>query len=83
MFMNRVFHVLFILICSLNIIIHVRSLGLLQQLSEPVHHIGFMLHKRVCVAVERDSRVFMPENLGERFYVHTAFEGAGGERVPQ
>ena len=53
MFMNRVFHVLFILICSLNIVIHVRSFGLLQQLSEPVHHVGFVLYKGMSVAVER------------------------------
>ena len=83
MFMNRVFHVLFILICSLNIVIHVRSLGLLQQLSEPVHHIGFMLHKGVGVAIKRDGRVFMPEDLGERLYIHAAFNGAGGKGVPQ
>ena len=61
MFMNRVFHVLFILICSLNIVIHVRSFGLLQQFSELVHHVGFMLHKGVGIAVERDGRVFVTE----------------------
>ena len=51
--------------------------------SQPVHHVGFMLHKGVCAAVERDSRILVPEDLGERFHVHAAFEGAGGERVPQ
>lgn len=30
MFMNGVFHVLIILICTLNMVIHVRSFGLLQ-----------------------------------------------------
>ena len=42
-----------------------------------------MLHKGMGIAVEGDCRVFVPENLGERFYVHTAFEGAGGKCVPQ
>lgn len=54
-----------------------------QNLSEPVHHVGFMLHKGMCVAVERYGRVFVPEDLGERFYVHAAFEGAGGESMSQ
>ena len=83
MFMNRVFHVLFILICSLNIVIHVRSFGLLQQLSEPVHHVGFVLYKGMSVAVERNGRIFVTEDLGERLYVHSAFKGAGGKRMPQ
>ena len=82
MFTNRVFHVFFALICSLNIV-HVRSFGLLQEFSEPVHHVGFMLHEGVRIAVERDGRVLVPEDFGERFHVHAAFEGAGGERVPQ
>ena len=38
---------------TLNIVIHVRSFGLLQQLSEPVHHVGFVLYKGMSVAVER------------------------------
>ena len=82
--MNRVFHVLFALICSLNtVIIHVRSFGLLQELSEPVHHVGLMLHEGVGIAVECDCRILVSEDLGERFYVHAAFKGAGGKRMPQ
>ena len=54
-----------------------------QEFSQPVHHVGFMLHEGVGIAVERDGRIFVTEYLGERFYVHSTFEGAGGERVPQ
>ena len=57
---------------TLNIVIHVRSFGLLQQLSEPVHHIRLMFHKRVSIAVERDGRILVTENLGERFHIHAA-----------
>ncbi len=55
----------------------------LQELSEPVHHVGFMLHEGVGIAVEGDGRVFVPEDLGERFHVHPAFKCASSERVPQ
>lgn len=64
-------------------IIHVRRFKLLQQLSEAVHHIRLMLHEGMGIAVERDGRIFMTEDLGECFYDHAAFEGAGGERMPQ
>ena len=42
-----------------------------------------MLHERVGVAVERDGRILVSEDLGKRFYVHAAFESAGGEGMPQ
>ena len=42
-----------------------------------------MLHKGVGIAVERNGRVLVAEDLGERFYVHAAFEGAGSKRMPQ
>ena len=42
-----------------------------------------MLHERMGIAIERNGRVLMTEDLGKRFYVHTTFECAGGERVPQ
>ena len=48
---------------TLNIVIHVRSYDLLQKLSEPVHHILFMFHKGVGIAIERDGRVLMAENF--------------------
>ena len=83
MFMNRVFHVLLVCICSLNTVIHVRSFGLLQKLFELVHHVGFMLHQGVSVAVQSDRRIFVPENLGQCFHVHSTFEGAGSKRMPQ
>ena len=54
-----------------------------QELSEPVHHVGFMLHEGMGIAVEGDGRVLVTEDLGKRLYVHAAFEGAGGERVSQ
>ena len=41
-----------------------------------------MLHKGMGIAVEGNGRVLMPENFGERFYVHTAFDGAGGKGMP-
>ena len=42
-----------------------------------------MLHQGVSIAVESYGRVFVAEDLGERFHVHAAFEGAGCERMPQ
>ena len=42
-----------------------------------------MFHEGVGIAVERDGRVFVAEDLREGFYVHAAFEGAGGKRMPQ
>ena len=36
---------------TLNMVIHVRSFGLLQKLSKPVHHVGFVLYKGMSVAV--------------------------------
>lgn len=45
---------LFTLICSPNMVIYVRSFGLSQELSKPVHHAGFMLHKGMGITVERD-----------------------------
>ena len=54
-----------------------------KQLSEPVHHVRFMLHQGMGIAVECNCRIFVTENLGERLYVHAAFEGAGGESMPQ
>lgn len=64
-------------------IFHVRSFVLLQEFPEPVHHVGFILHQGVGIAIERDGRVLVTEDLGERLYVHAAFKGTGGERVPQ
>lgn len=58
-------------------------LSLSKQLSEPVHHIGFMFHKRMGITVECDRRVLVSEDLGERLYIHTAFDGAGGKCMPQ
>ena len=42
-----------------------------------------MLHKGVGIAVERNGRVLVAEDLGECFYIHAALEGAGGKRMPQ
>ena len=35
------------------------------------------------VAINRDGRVLVAEDLGERFHVHAAFESACGKRMPQ
>lgn len=80
--MNRVFHALLSLICSLNTLIHVRSFGLLQELSELVHHVCFMLHKGMGIAIERDGWVLVTEDLGERLYVHTTFKRVRSKRKP-
>ena len=69
--------------CSLNKIIGELFRPRSKQFPKPVHHIGFMLHQRMSIAIECNGRVFMPEDLGKRFYIHAAFEGAGGERMPQ
>ena len=42
-----------------------------------------MLHKGVGVAVERDGRILVAEDLGRRFHIHAALEGAGGKGMPQ
>ena len=55
----------------------------LKKFSEPIHHVGFMFHKGMGVAVERDGRVFMPQNFGQGLYVHSAFQRARGKGVPQ
>lgn len=70
-------------ICSCITIFNVLFYILSKQLSEAVHHICFMFHKRVGITVERDSRVFVAEDLGKRLYVHAALECAGSERMPQ
>ena len=67
----------------MNILFHVPAFFLLQQFTQPVHHCRLVFHEGMGVAAERDGRVFVPEDLGERLYVHAAFEGAGGEGVPQ
>ena len=54
-----------------------------QELPEPVHHVCFMLHKGMGIAVKRDGRILVAEDLGKRFYIHAAFEGAGGKGMPQ
>lgn len=43
----------------------------------------FMFGETVNVAVESDPRALVPEDFGEGFYVHSAFEGARGESVAQ
>ena len=42
-----------------------------------------MFHQRMCIAIERNGRVLVPEDLGERFYIHTAFKGASSKGMPQ
>ena len=56
---------------------------LLQKPPQPVHHGCLVFHEGMGVSAERDGRVFVPEDLGERLYVHAAFEGAGGKGMPQ
>ena len=56
---------------------------LLQKFSEAVHHHVLVFHETVYIAVESNVGVLMPQDLRESFDIHTAFEGAGGERMPQ
>ena len=56
---------------------------LLQELSEAVHHQMFVFHEAEDIPIERDGRIFVPQDLGERLHVHAALEGAGREGVPQ
>ena len=44
----------------------------LKELTESVHHFLLMLHKRMNISVKRYGRVFMTENFGECFYIHSA-----------
>ena len=43
-----------------------------KELTESVHHFLLMLHKRMNISVKRYGRVFMTENFGECFYIHSA-----------
>ena len=54
-----------------------------KQLPDPVHHLLFMLHKRVSVTVQSDGWILVSEDLGKRFYIHTALNGTGGKSMPQ
>lgn len=42
-----------------------------------------MLRKRVGVAVQSDGRILVPEDLGERFYIHATLNGTSGEGMPE
>ena len=55
----------------------------LQKFPKTIHHHVLMIHEAMNITIERDGWIFMTENLRQRFHVHTAFEGAGGERMPQ
>ena len=44
----------------------------LKELTEFVHHFLLVLHKRMNISVKRYGRVFMTENFGECFHIHSA-----------
>lgn len=46
----------------------------LQQFSKAVHHCGFVFQKRMCVAIECNNRVFMSENFGQSFDIHSTLQ---------
>ena len=54
-----------------------------QQLSQPVHHLVFMRHEAMNVAIERNRGVLMPEDLRKCFYVHPALQCTGGKSMPE
>ena len=47
-----------------------------------VHHLRLMLHERVGIAAKRRRGVTMPQDLGQRFYVHADFQCPRCERMP-
>ena len=53
----------------------------LQHFSQFVHHRPLVFEHGMRVAVERDRRVFVPEDLRERLDVHAALECARREGV--
>ena len=55
----------------------------LQKFAEAIHHRALVFGERMRVTVERYHGVFVPENFRKRFYVHSAFQRARGEGVPQ
>ena len=55
----------------------------LENFPEPVHHFLFMVDERMRVTVESYGGVFVPEQFGKRFHVHSALDRAGRERMPK
>ena len=53
-------------------VIGAEALKKLKELTEFVHHFLLMLHKRMNISVKGYGRVFMTENFGECFYIHSA-----------
>ena len=43
----------------------------------------FMRHEAMYIAVQRDHRIFMTEDLRQRFDIHTTLQRAGGKGMPQ
>ena len=52
-------------------VIGAEALKKLKELTELVHHFLLMLHKRMNISVKRYGRVFMTENFGKSFYIHS------------
>ena len=54
-----------------------------EQFSEAVHHLVFMRHEAVNIAIQRDGRVLVTEDFRQRFDIHSALQRAGGKGMPQ
>ena len=55
----------------------------LQQFAELVHHLFLVFHKGVNIAVKGYGWILMTEYFGQRFHVHSAFQGARCKGVAQ
>lgn len=53
----------------------------LKQFSKAVHHCGFVLQKRVCVAIESNNRVFVSKNFGQSFDIHSTLQRTSCKRM--
>ena len=54
-----------------------------EQFSAAVHHLVFMRHEAVNIAIQRDGRVLVTEDFRQRFDIHSALQRAGGKGMPQ
>ena len=58
------------------------SFAEVQRFSQGIHSLSLRFHQRMNVSVHRDYGALVPHKLRERFYIYTAFKGAGGKGMP-
>lgn len=54
-----------------------------QQFPEAIHHVVFVRHETVDVAVQRDRWVLMSQQLRQGFDIHSALQRPGCKGMPQ